>query len=101
MSTKNLGIYRRGAVYWLSWTIGGKRYRESLQTTDENGAAQRAIEWENSPGLMLPRQLGREIDDYLSEKQAVGKLRAITAHTRKTILTAFCEATGCQSHDAM
>lgn len=100
MSTKNLGIYRRGAVYWLSWTIGGKRYRESLQTTDENEAAQRAIEWKSQPGLLLSRQLEREIDDYLADRQALGKLREVTAYTRKKILEAFCEASGCQAlHD--
>ena len=79
MNTKTLGIYRRGAVFWLAWTIGGKRYRENLQTTDQNEAAQRAIEWKNQPGLLLSRQLEREINDRLSERVTLGRLHEGTA----------------------
>jgi len=100
MNTKSLGIYKRGAVWWLSWTVAGKRYRESLQTTDEKEAITRALAWKNNPGLLLSRQLEREIDDYLAQRQAEKKLRPVTAYARRCALRAFCEAADCRSlHD--
>ena len=77
MITKSLGVFKRGKTYWLAWTIAGKRYRESLKTSDEAIAAQRALEWKSAPGLLLSRQVEREIERYLTDRAQNGKLRAI------------------------
>jgi hypothetical protein len=49
--------------------VGGKRYRESLKTENENEAARRALEWKNQPGLVSSRQLDREIADYVAARR--------------------------------
>ena len=72
MITKSLGVFKRGKTYWLAWTIAGKQYRESLRTSDEAIAAQRALEWKREPGLLPSRQLVREIASYLTTKGSRG-----------------------------
>src|SRR5260221_5495004 len=100
-SGKKLGIYRRGdersGVFWLAWTVAGKRYRESLKTKDEAEATKRALEWKSQPGLLLARQMDREIASYLDSRLAAGKLRPVTASARRCALHAFRRATECEA----
>ncbi|MEQ1858535.1 MAG: tyrosine-type recombinase/integrase [Chthoniobacteraceae bacterium] len=88
------GLYKRGSVYWFSWTIAGQRYRESLGTADEGQAVLRALALRSSPGQMLARQLEREIDEYFAERRRLGKMRAITANSQRGILRNFQRSSG-------
>ena len=97
MDLKSLGIFSRGAVYWLRWTVAGQRYRESLKTTIEAVAIERAMKWKNEPRLLLSREFTREIADYLDDREAHGKMRPVTIVGRRCALTAFQRESGCES----
>jgi len=44
-------IYQRGAIYWIRYSVGGKRYRESTESTSERGAIKALARKEAELGL--------------------------------------------------
>lgn len=91
------GLYKRGNVFWLSWRIQGKRYRESLDTADEGEAVLRALQRQSSPGLILSRQLDREISDYFAARVRSGGMRPITRNSQRGMLKNFTAFAAAQS----
>lgn len=71
------GLYKRGDVWWLRYTVDGKQIRESSKTTNKSQAeallSKRKLEvWQNETGLVQKKR----------SKVTLGKLRLIWESSR-------------------
>ena len=83
-----MGLFRRGAIWWMSCTVGGKRIRRSTETADKK-LAQRIFDktkGEIAEGKWFERLPGEDykfkhlMEKYLNEYSVINK--APKSHVR-------------------
>lgn len=87
------GLYRRGRIWWLRYSLGGKQRFVSLDTDLEWEAIQQAtkIQVVNAPARasITAGAIDTHIDNYLAE--SAGRLSSNTRAARGNVLLAFAE----------
>lgn len=96
-----MGLYKRGTVWWMSFTHQGKQYRRSTETEDKKLATRifDKLKGEIAEGKWFEKPLGDRytlsdlMDKYLAEYSAVNKAKS--SHKReKTIVCHLKNAFG-------
>ena len=83
------GMFRRGRIWWLRFSVNGVQYRESLETEFEELATTKAVQVIHQAPLVVAREWEAELDTYLAESVARGRLSRYFAPSRRYVLMAL------------
>jgi len=97
MGTLYKGLFKRGNVFWLRYTVAGKQVRLSLDTEFENDAIAKALEIRQKPELSPVNEASVELEEYLRHSAASGRLTANSVESRKKVLEKFLRDYGIRS----
>ena len=89
MGTLYKGLFRRGKVFWLRYTVAGKQVRISLETEHEGDAIAKALRIRQDPELSPVDEATVELERYLRKSAANGSLTANSIESRKKVLENF------------
>jgi len=87
--SKIKGLFRRGKIWWLRYSVDGVQRRESLDTELEQLAAVKAIAILHRAPIEASGEWERELDAYLLDAQARRKLSWRFARPRRYVLMRF------------
>ena len=89
------GMFRRGEIWWLRYSVNGKQQRISLETNVETMAVLKAVGiLQRAPLEASQGGLQGELDAYLRESLALRRLSKTCADNRRYFFSAFQAATG-------
>ncbi len=83
------GMYLRGKLWWLRFSVNGKQHRVPLNTPFENVAALKAMELLQRAPLEVSDEFGTELERYLQEALRAGSLSKSFAPSRRKVLRKF------------
>lgn len=93
------GMYQRGGVWWLRYTPapGASQRRESLGTSLDALAADKALSILNNAPLETTGEFRDQMEQYLAESIETGRLARGTDRNRRWIYLEFAKQTGVKS----
>ena len=92
-SNPGRGIYLRGASYWLTYQVKGKRTRVSLETDDFPKAVERAEELRAHPTLQPSEGISGDVERFIAYKRDRGEFTRSSAESKGAVLAKFAEWT--------
>jgi integrase len=82
------GMWRRGEIWWLRYTVNGKQHRVSLETADQGAASVRAIEVLQQSVLVPGGAWEAEVERFLAERRGLNRYSAGSVRAKRTVLLA-------------